>query len=124
MRRSIDQIEDNPIAPFAAHWTLDPAVSYLNHGSFGACPATVLQAQTLLRQDLEREPIDFLDSTLHAPGAGLDAKGLHDWFRERGIETWMHTDPQPVMRISAQLHNHAQQFERLALLLRECLYGD
>ncbi len=59
----------------------------------------------------------------HANGARLDVKGLHDWFRERGIETWMHAEPRPVVRISAQLYNHAQQFERLAQLLRECLYG-
>jgi isopenicillin-N epimerase len=60
----------------------------------------------------------------NAPGARLDAKGLHDWFRERSIETWMYAEPRLVVRISAQLYNHAQQFERLAQLLRECLYGD
>ena len=45
---------------FAALWPLDPAVSYLNHGSFGACPRAVLERQAELRAELEREPVDFL----------------------------------------------------------------
>jgi isopenicillin-N epimerase len=49
-----------PRSPLARHWTLDPGVSYLNHGSFGATPAPVLAAQAALREELEREPVDFL----------------------------------------------------------------
>jgi isopenicillin-N epimerase len=45
----------------ARHWTLDPDITYLNHGSFGACPRPVLAAQQALRDQLEREPARFFN---------------------------------------------------------------
>jgi isopenicillin-N epimerase len=72
--------------PFAAHWTLDPAVTFLNHGSFGACPVPVLEAQRELRARLEREPVQFMarewESRMDearltlAAFVGADAEGL------------------------------------------------
>ena len=47
-------------SPFASLWTLDPGVEYLNHGSFGACPRAILDAQAWLRDTMEKEPVDFL----------------------------------------------------------------
>jgi isopenicillin-N epimerase len=42
------------------HWTLDPTICYLNHGSFGATPKAVLAVQAELRARMEREPVLFL----------------------------------------------------------------
>lgn len=42
------------------HWTLDSAITYLNHGSFGATPKVVLARQDELRAQLEREPVRFM----------------------------------------------------------------
>ena len=45
---------------FRSHWGLDPAVTFLNHGSFGACPRPVLAAQDRWRARLEAEPVRFV----------------------------------------------------------------
>jgi isopenicillin-N epimerase len=47
-------------SPLARHWPLDPSIDFLNHGSFGACPTYVLDAQTQLRARLEGEPVRFM----------------------------------------------------------------
>ena len=47
-------------SPLAAHWTLDPKIDFLNHGSFGACLRVVLEEQVRLRDELERRPVEFL----------------------------------------------------------------
>ena len=58
-----------------------------------------------------------------SPAHRLDCAGLHDWFRERGVETWLYPHPVPLLRISAQLYNDLDQFKRLASLLEEALRG-
>src|SRR5687767_1301956 len=61
----------------ASHWPLDPAVTFLNHGSFGACPTEVLRHQAALRAEMESEPVRFLsrelDDRLDAARGGLGA---------------------------------------------------
>jgi isopenicillin-N epimerase len=68
------------------HWTLDPAITYLNHGSFGATPRVVLEKQNEFRAQIEREPVRFFVRELDllidearqtlAEFIGADAAGL------------------------------------------------
>lgn len=53
-------------SPAIEHFVLDPTVAFLNHGSFGACPKMVLDAQSALRAELEANPVRFLARELPA----------------------------------------------------------
>src|SRR3990167_1371429 len=51
-------------------WPLERGVIFLNHGSFGACPAEVLRQQAALRDEMEAEPVRFLSRELDDRLAG------------------------------------------------------
>jgi hypothetical protein len=46
---------------------LDPTVTFLNHGSFGACPRPVFEEYQRWQLELERQPVEFLDSRRGLP---------------------------------------------------------
>jgi isopenicillin-N epimerase len=56
----------------ATQWPLDPAITFLNHGSFGSCPRSVLEAQRRWRDRLEAQPVQFLARDL--PGLLAEAR--------------------------------------------------
>lgn len=58
--RTIMTIPD-PIPGAREHFILDPAIAFLNHGSFGATPRPVLAAQDAWRARMEADPVLFLD---------------------------------------------------------------
>ena len=45
---------------------LDPSVTFLNHGSFGATPRAVFERYQEWQLELERQPVLFLDRRLDA----------------------------------------------------------
>ena len=65
-----------PAAPVIDHtaWCLDPSLTFLNHGSYGCCLREVLEAQTQIRQRMERDPVRFFK---------VDLENLMDGVRER-----------------------------------------
>jgi isopenicillin-N epimerase len=58
MNASTSEVSHSAIRPDA--WLLDPAVMFLNHGSFGACPKPILERQREIRLAMDREPVEFL----------------------------------------------------------------
>lgn len=53
-----------PASPHAHLWRLDPSLTYLNHGSFGACPSAVLEAQAHHRDLIEADAVSFFCARL------------------------------------------------------------
>ena len=45
---------------FLDHWWLDPSITYLNHGTVGATPRVVLEAQQAWQRRMEAQPAAFL----------------------------------------------------------------
>jgi isopenicillin-N epimerase len=51
---------------------LDPKFTYLNHGSFGACPHPIFNERKKWQKELEFQPVSFIDK----------AAQLLEWSRE------------------------------------------
>ncbi|MBX3356698.1 MAG: aminotransferase class V-fold PLP-dependent enzyme [Phycisphaeraceae bacterium] len=86
------------IAPPAPLWTgesapaflLDPSITYLNHGSFGAVPVELMDSQERWRRAIESRPIELLGrrvSELMAPSKRAVAELLHCQPAEVGFVT-------------------------------------
>ena len=57
---------------FKNQFLLDPDVTYLNHGSFGACPRPVFENYQYWQRALEFEPVQFISKI--SPEALLASK--------------------------------------------------
>lgn len=65
-------------ADLKSEWLLEPKVTFLNHGSFGAVPKCVFVEQTRWRLRIEAEPVEFLGR--RAASLLADArKPIGDW---------------------------------------------
>ncbi|MHB8468566.1 MAG: aminotransferase class V-fold PLP-dependent enzyme [Gaiellaceae bacterium] len=59
-------------AELRAEFLLDPDVTFLNHGSYGACPRPVFERYQAWQRELERQPVDFIGRRL--PGLLAEAR--------------------------------------------------
>jgi isopenicillin-N epimerase len=72
-----------PIPGARLLFSLDPAVSYLNHGSFGAVPISVQRTQQRLRDETESNPMKHF-------GQGLEDRVIHT---RRHLAAFLGADP-------------------------------
>jgi len=73
-----------------SRFLLDPAITFLNHGSFGAVPNNVYEAQERWRRTIESRPIEFLGRkvrTLLEPSKQAVGRLLHCAPNEIGFVT-------------------------------------
>ncbi len=61
-----------PLPDLASQFLLRPDLSFLNHGSFGACPRPVFETYQAWQRLLEAQPVEFLSRRL--PGLLADAR--------------------------------------------------
>lgn len=74
------------VNPWRSQWALRPGVTYLNHGSFGPAPQSVIAARETWSARLQSEPMDFLVRQL---------EGALDVTRER-LAKFIHTRAEHV----------------------------
>lgn len=73
--------------PFPTNqWTLDPTLTFLNHGSYGSVPRSVQEVQADLRARMERDPVRFFK---------VDLERLMDHTRTR-IAQLVHCRPADI----------------------------
>ena len=110
------------VSGFAKFWALEPGLDFLNHGSFGACPRPVLEAQTEVRaalgafvgadpddlalvpnattgvntvlRSLELQPGDEIVTTDHVYNSCRNALR---WQEERGVKVLYAHVPWPIL---------------------------
>jgi isopenicillin-N epimerase len=62
-----------PLPDLAGQFMFRPGITFLNHGSFGACPRPVFDAYQALQRELEAQPVEFLGRQLN--GLLAEARG-------------------------------------------------
>jgi isopenicillin-N epimerase len=83
-------VSASSVTALKGEFLLDPAVTFLNHGSFGACPAPVFDEYQRWQRELERQPVEFI-------GRRLD--GLLDHSRAE-LGSYLNTDADNVVYVS------------------------
>jgi isopenicillin-N epimerase len=86
-------------------WDFDPGITYLTHGTYGACPRPVLAAQQALVAELEADPIRFLTREFEDR---LDAA------REE-VAAFLHADPAGLVVVPNATTGVATMVESLRL---------
>lgn len=88
--RTVNSLDPTDAATMRRQFTLDPAVHFLNHGSFGATPRAVQRAANGYRAQMERQPVAFLQQAL--PGLRSEARSA--------LATLLNANPDDVVFVA------------------------
>jgi isopenicillin-N epimerase len=93
--------------PYAADspWDFDPTVTYLTHGTYGACPRPILALQQSLVAELEANPLRFLTRELEGR---LDAA-------RASVAAFLNADPEGLVVVPNATTGVATVLESLRL---------
>ena len=58
-------MDNSPIA-LKSKFLLDPEITFLNHGSYGACPKPVFKVYQQYQKDLETHPVKFMQEDVYS----------------------------------------------------------
>jgi isopenicillin-N epimerase len=86
-------------------WDFEPGITYLTHGTYGACPRPVLEAQQTLVEELEANPLRFLTREL---------EGRLDAARE-AVAAFLNADPEGLVVVPNATTGVATVLESLRL---------
>ena len=79
---------------FSEYFLLDPSITFLNHGSFGATPIPVFEVYQRIQRELENEPVEFL---------GRKASGLLQKSRET-LAKYLSVAPDDIVYVPNSTH--------------------
>ena len=86
-------------------WDLDPTITYLTHGTYGACPRPILELQRSLVAELEANPLRFLTRELEGR---LDAA-------RASVAAFLNADPEGLVVVANATTGVATVLESLRL---------
>ncbi|RYZ80042.1 MAG: aminotransferase class V-fold PLP-dependent enzyme, partial [Proteobacteria bacterium] len=85
-----------------SQFLLDSNITYLNHGSFGACPIPIFDDYQKWQRELEREPVQFI--TKNAQRYLTDSKSALAKFINCNANDFFFT-PNPTFAINTIMHS-------------------
>ena len=75
-----------------SQFLLDPKLTYLNHGSFGACPKSVIENLGKWQIRMEKDPVQLLDADI-SPLLANSRKALGDFVGCEGDDLVYYPNP-------------------------------
>ena len=91
---------DNSPTALKSQFMLDPEITFLNHGSYGACPKPVFKAYQQYQRDLETLPVRFMQEKVYEL-LERSRKALGDYIMLLNYKLFTHPKSQQLSMLSS-----------------------